>query len=149
MYVRADSVLNLRMNAPHWVDERAALCGSHLIHFDSVGGLLQFHTSCQNSRNIYIQTIDFDEWEDVVPEEIRLENPPWERVKADVPDLLNVNVRVHCNCPAFLWWGSWYHMEDRDSALFQEGTPAPTQQLELRQANIICKHLAAVFNQHF
>jgi hypothetical protein len=148
MRILADSALDLRMNAPYWVDERASICGSALIHFDSIAGLLQFHTSCQNSRNIWIQTIDFVDWDLVVPEELRNENPPWDRVKADAPEVINIDIKVHCNCPAFLWWGSWWNVDDRGSALFSEGIPAPNIR-DPQRNNVICKHLAAVFNQHF
>ena len=150
MRIDADSVLTLRMNAPHWVDDRAALCGSTLIHFDPVGGLLQFHTSCEASRNIWIQTIDYVEWDTIVPEELRNENPPWDRVKADVPDLMNVDVRVHCNCPAFRYWGAWFNTKVRDSAIFDDSDiSAPVRWPHIQPSNMICKHLSAVFGQHF
>jgi hypothetical protein len=67
--------------------------------------------------------------------------------------LINSDVKVHCGCPSYLWHGSQYELETRDTELIPEGVPAPREYPEGRApkalSNIICKHLAAVFNQHF
>jgi hypothetical protein len=72
----------------------------------------------------------------------------WPEVLAKFPALINMDVKVHCTCPAFRWWGSWYTLEQRDTALLPEGLSAPTTR-DPELSNIICKHLAAVFAQHF
>jgi hypothetical protein len=171
----AASVLDLRMSAPYWVDQRAALCSPRLEHFDAVSGLLQFFTYCANSRNQWIQTIVYENWESVVniepseyaqppgegeepgeliAPEVELEentiksDDSWEIVRGKVPELINLDIKVHCNCPAFLWWGSQYNLEQRDTALYPEGAPPPTS-TDPYLANVICKHLAAVFDRYF
>ena len=72
----------------------------------------------------------------------------WPEVLAKFPELVNMDIMVHCDCPAFLWWGSWYNLEQRDTSLFPEGIPFPHVR-DPALNNIICKHLAAVFANHF
>jgi len=144
----AESVLELQVSAPSWVDERSGACSANMVHFDSPTGVLQFHTNCAMSRNTYIQTVMYKDWVLVVTDEMREPNIPWETVLSSTPEIVNMDVQVHCNCPAFLWWGSWNQLEQRDSALFPEGTPYPYTR-DPDGNNIICKHLAAVFRQHF
>lgn len=167
----AESVLDLKVSAPDWVDSKAAICTAQLAHFDIVSGLLQFNTACAASRNTWVQTVMFEDWNSVVTfqqeqpapleeeEELVQELPveegnfvegmeSWPEVLAKYPELVNMDVKVHCNCPAFLWWGSWYNLEQRDTALFPEGVPYPGVN-DPALNNVICKHLAAVFSQHF
>lgn len=58
----------------------------------------------------------------------------------------NLDVRVSCSCPAFLYWGAQWNLNSLDSL---EGVPrpklvAPTQQLEKRNEYFICKHVKVV-----
>lgn len=190
--INAYSALELTMNAPEKVSERAAVCTPTLVHFAPSNGLIQFRTNCSGSGNTWVQTVTFNDWWSVVtldnPENIEtpeyletLENtepPPlddagqviqpqaqlqepdnyrlvkptatWEEVRDMYPELINMDIQVFCNCPAFQYWGSRYHLEQTDSAIFNEGTPKPDiRNPEPEQPNIICKHLAAVFANFF
>lgn len=168
----AESALELSISAPSWVKDRSILCSPRLVHFDAVGGILQFNTACAGSRNTWTQTIVFDDWGSIVnlreawgplmpeteeerAERERLEEETtivgteqWPEVLAKFPELINADIVVHCDCPAFLWWGSWYNLEQRDTALFPEGIPFPHVR-DPALNNVICKHLAAVFANHF
>ena len=174
----AESALELSVSAPSWVNDRSTLCSPALSHFDAVGGFLQFNTNCAGSRNTWTQTMVFDDWSSIVTtrepihpwgplmpetdEEIaereereRVEEETsivgtesWPEVLAKFPELRNMDIVVHCDCPAFLWWGSWYNLEQRDTALFPEGIPFPHVR-DPALNNVICKHLAAVFAKHF
>jgi len=58
----------------------------------------------------------------------------------------NLDTRVSCTCPAFLWWGGQWNSHQRDAL---EGEPrdmltAPTERLDLRENFVICKHIAVV-----
>jgi hypothetical protein len=58
----------------------------------------------------------------------------------------NLDVRVSCSCPAFLYWGAQWNLNSLDSL---EGVPrpelkAPTEQLEKRDTYFICKHIKVV-----
>lgn len=74
------------------------------------------------------------------------------RIKLDVDSITggtklnDVNVRVACSCPAFLYWGAQWHLHQRDAL---EGQPrpllqAPTEQLDKRNGYLICKHVKVV-----
>jgi len=174
----AESVLELSTQAPGWVEDRSMLCSPALAYFDANTGFLQFNTSCSGSRNAWTQTVLFDDWDSIVtrreppqpwgplePEtdeemEERLERETleeetsiigtesWPEVLAKFPELSFMDVKVHCDCPAFLWWGSQYSLEQRDTALNPAGVPFPHVR-DPALNNIICKHLEAVFTQHF
>jgi len=58
----------------------------------------------------------------------------------------NLDVRVSCSCPAFLYWGAQWNAHQLDSL---EGVPrpllqAPTKQLDKRDTYFVCKHVAVV-----
>ena len=172
--ILAESVLDLNTSSPYWVDDRASLCAATLTYFDAVGGLLNFNTTCAGSGNTWTQAVLFTDWDNFVKirvpdewgplypetdeekaERERLEeettiigNEDWPTVKAKFPELINADVKVSCNCPAYLWWGSKYNLEQRDTDMHPEGVPFPHIR-DPENQNIICKHLAAVFNQHF
>jgi hypothetical protein len=174
----AESVLELSTQAPGWVEDRAGLCSPALAYFDATTGFLQFNTNCAGSRNTWTQTVLFDEWDSIVDirepvhpwgplipetdeereereERERLEEETtilgtesWPEVLAKFPQLSFMDAKVHCDCPAFLWWGSQYNLEQRDTALNPAGVPFPHVR-DPGLNNIICKHLEAVFTKHF
>lgn len=58
----------------------------------------------------------------------------------------NIDVKVSCGCPAFLYWGAQWNAHQLDSL---EGVPrpllqAPTKQLDKRDSYFVCKHIAVV-----
>ena len=58
----------------------------------------------------------------------------------------NLDVKVSCSCPAFLYWGAQWNLHQLDSL---EGVPrpklvAPTEQLQKRDTYFICKHVKVV-----
>lgn len=93
MIIKATSVLDLRAGTPAHVDARAANCNPRIVHFDPVGGLLQFFTNSAGSANEYVQTILFNDWVAVttvpvnVPVEILEETPLPKEVNIDLADL--------------------------------------------------------------
>lgn len=61
----------------------------------------------------------------------------------------DLDVRVSCTCPAFLYWGAQWNLHQRDGL---EGEPrpalvAPTERLDLRSHFVICKHCKAVMER--
>jgi hypothetical protein len=64
-------------------------------------------------------------------------------------DAKRLDVRCNCSCPAFLYWGAQWNINQRDG-LLGEARPllqAPTQRLDLRGNFVICKHCKAVFER--
>lgn len=61
----------------------------------------------------------------------------------------DLDIRVSCSCPAFLYWGAQWNLHQRDG-LLGEPRPllqAPTERLDLRTNFVICKHCKAVFER--
>ena len=74
------------------------------------------------------------------------------RVKLDVDKITSestlndVDVKVSCSCPAFLYWGAQWNLHQND-ALEGEARPllqAPTEQLDKRKNYMVCKHVKVV-----
>jgi len=154
LHIDADSFLDLRMNTPAWVDDRAALCSASLQSFEPASGMLQFSTSCAGSGNSWNQMIIYKDWELLIPEEIRAENLTWDQVRAQVPEIVNYDLQVHCDCPAFTWHGPNYNLTVRDTSIYPNSVaPDPSRNTEnqynMKLQNVICKHLASVFNNFF
>ncbi len=64
-------------------------------------------------------------------------------------DAKRLDVRCNCSCPAFLYWGAQWNVNQRDG-LLGEARPllqAPTERLDLRGNFVICKHCKAVFER--
>lgn len=61
----------------------------------------------------------------------------------------DLDVRVSCSCPAFLYWGAQWNLHQRDGL---EGQPrpqlkAPADRLDLRGHFVVCKHCYVVFKR--
>jgi len=61
----------------------------------------------------------------------------------------NLDVRVSCSCPAFLWWAAQWNLHKKDGL---EGEPrpklqAPKERLDLRNNFVVCKHIYVVFKR--
>lgn len=151
MHKIALTVNDIKRAIPAHVAARAKLCSPALASFamGSDGILLQFWTSSAGSRNSWIQTIQMIDWQ-LVPELVTLQetNAGWDKVKAEVPEIMDLlNVHVHCNCPAFLWYGSQYQLTQLDTSMYDESIYPYVRDPFLQ--NTVCKHLAAVFDQFF
>jgi hypothetical protein len=126
-------------------------------------GVLDFVSRCSGSSNSWYQRITFPDWKLLVVGEE--EEPPnyspdlsgWQQIQQDHPDILGMDVKVGCGCPAFLYWGSAYIVDQLDSG---DGTiprykdaPAPESRFPaVRDPGLektLCKHLAAVLRSFF
>lgn len=77
------------------------------------------------------------------------------RVKFDLSQVTseqtakNLDVRVSCSCPAFLYWGAQWNLNQRDS-LEGQARPLlapPTERMDLRGHFVLCKHAWVVFKR--
>jgi hypothetical protein len=145
------TINDLKRSIPSHVAARARLCSPALSSFSMGpdGIVLQFWTASAGSRNSWIQTVQLFDWQ-LVPELVELQetNAGWDKVKAEVPEIMDLlNVKVHCNCPAFLWYGSQYQLTQLDTSMFDESIYPYVRDPSLQ--NTVCKHLAAAFDQFF
>lgn len=86
-----------------------------------------------NSYNGWQTYIRFEEWnEQVFDESITA-------VEAARLLFWGANIKVHCGCPAFLFWGSQYILTQLDSAIVPEDRFPHIRNPHLK--GIVCKHL--------
>jgi hypothetical protein len=81
----------------------------------------------------------------------------WDEAKEVSSDILNADIRVACNCPAFLYHGYAYITDQLDAgentlrrypgAEVPEGRAPDVRNPSLE--GVICKHLIAVLNRYF
>ena len=81
----------------------------------------------------------------------------WKEFKAVVPEVLNADIKVACNCPAFAYQGYAYISDGLDvgettlrrykNAPIPEGRAPVVRNPD--EVGIICKHLIAVLNRYF
>lgn len=145
------TINDIKRAVPAHVAARAKLCSPALSSFSMGpdGIVLQFWTASAGSRNSWIQTVQMFDWQ-LVPELVELQetNSGWDKVKAEVPEIMDLlNVHVHCNCPAYLWYGSQYQLTQLDTSMYDESIYPYVRDPYLQ--NTICKHLAAVLDQFF
>lgn len=90
----------------------------------------------EENRIRYRNLIEFDEWE-----QIGQDNDFNAAEKARM--LLWVgNIKLHCTCPSFLYWGYQYMLNVLDSAIYPE--QRPPQERNPNERGIVCKHLNRV-----
>lgn len=90
----------------------------------------------EENRIRYRNLIEFDEWE-----QIGQDNDFNAAEKARM--LLWVgNIKLHCTCPSFLYWGYQYMLNVLDSAIYPE--QRPPKERNPNERGIVCKHLNRV-----
>lgn len=119
---------------PGWLPHRDY---SHLIKsvnfkgFVGSGDTMRFFVP--NRWNGWFTYIKFDEWDEVLHDE---------SLKAtEAARLLfwGANMRLHCDCPAYIFWGSQYILTQTDSAIVPETRFPHVRNPMLK--GITCKHL--------
>lgn len=103
-------------------------CKTHIIEFKSISNRFLFLVSCNesySSKTGHIVSIHFD------------------RTPKGKP--LSDEVKLHCSCPAFIYWGSAYNSTQKKYNLdFTETRPPDIRDPQRR--NDICKHISKVKN---
>jgi hypothetical protein len=127
-------------------------CTTELTSFDPTSGSFSFNTHCGTSLNSWDQEVQFKNWNSIVPEELR--GADWDQIKAQVPDILNDDVKVHCGCPAFQYWGHQYNLTNDDDSAITPNTIAPRLNnngyyMRDPDERHSCKHLVAVYHAFF
>jgi len=128
-------------------DNRSYTCTPNLVSFDVQNGVLNFVTRCAESRNAWEQRVQFTDSWDLVPEDLRAPGESWQTLVQKFPDVMDLDCRVHCTCPAFLYWGYLYIDTQLDVQLVDENRYPGVRNPDLN--GIVCKHLAAVLRNYF
>lgn len=126
---------------------RSYTCTPNLVSFDAETGVLNFATSCAESRNAWEQRVQFtDEW-DLIPEDLKEPGTDWRTIASEFPEVKDLNCRVHCTCPYFLYGGSSYILTQLDTQLVDENRYPQIRDPQLEHT--VCKHLSAVIRNFF
>jgi hypothetical protein len=158
---RAVTVSELRPRAPDYTKTRSVSCISTIDDFDKTHGIITFRTSCAQSGNPWMQMVIFKEWAELADLQLidtadtiytdQAWGDTWPDVYQKNPGLRDAEVMVHCECPAFVWWGSQYILTTEDTSVYPQSI-APDPGYPGHQNimnNAICKHLTAVLDTHF
>lgn len=121
----------MRKIVPGWLPHRDY---SHLIKSVNYRGMVRdtMRFFVPNKYNGWMTYIKFDEWN----QEVR----DLEQNNNEAARLLfwGANIRFHCNCPAFAFWGSQYILTQTDSAIVPEVRFPHVRNPYLK--GIVCKH---------
>jgi hypothetical protein len=71
----------------------------------------------------------------------------WAELIAEIPEVTQMDITVHCNCPAYLYWGSQYNLTQLDTAIVPEHRSPVIR--DPSNENMVCKHLYAVLTTFF
>lgn len=74
-----------------------------------------------------------------IQEALELEDTQW---RDKVMLAIAGDLKVHCTCPAFNWWGYRYILTQLDAAIYPQ--PIEPDERNPRRRGTICKHLAVV-----
>lgn len=111
-----------------------ALKGIHLDGFEDNTMLYTIESSkFQNNRIRYQCRVQFDEWDDIA------QDTDFNFVEKSRMLLWVGNIRLHCTCPSFLYWGYQYLLSAIDASVYPE-----ERKPEIRnpgERGIVCKHL--------
>jgi len=152
-YITALNADDILRDVDQGSSERSGGCISSIDSLDISSGSMDFTTRCAGSRNTWQQRIQLYDWNYVIPEEERefLESN-WDKLKADYPDLLHSDLKLHCRCPSFIY--SFHYLSDQmDYALEpQPNPPGSINRDNPRNPDLegtVCKHLISVLRTFF
>ena len=114
------------------------LSGINLVGFEPED-VMNFHVnSSKHTRNRirYTNSIQFDEWDEIGAD------PDFNFMEKARLLLWVGNIRVHCTCPSFLYWGYQYMCTVLDAAVYPEERFPRIRNPQER--GIVCKHLNRV-----
>jgi len=101
--------------------------------------VMNFHVnSSKNNENRikYTNSIQFNEWEDIGSD------PELDFTERARMLLWTGNIKLHCTCPSFLYWGYQYMCTVLDAAIYpEERFPKERNPAE---RGIVCKHMNRV-----
>ena len=96
------------------------------------------------NRIVYLDQVKFDDWEEIG------QDPSLNWVDKARFALWASNIRLHCTCPSFLYWGYQYILTVFDAAIYPETTRPgkypnePWRRRNVSERGIVCKHLNRV-----
>lgn len=120
-------------------------CRSYPGESNIIDGYFTFSTSCNTTGNNYTQQIQFVEWATVVPVADLDPNTALLTVIQTYPEVMQLDVMVDCDCPAFAYWGHRFNLDQINTSL-ERSMPWTVNDPDARYS---CKHLVTVYNTFF
>ncbi len=93
---------------------------------------------------VYLNQVKFDDWDEVG------QDPSMNWRERAMFMLWASNIRLHCTCPSFLYWGYQYILTVFDAAIYPETTRPgkypnqPWKRRNFQERGMVCKHLNRV-----
>ena len=147
-YITALNADDILRDVDQGSSDRAGGCSASVMRVDTASGSMYTTARCSNSRNSWDQIIQLYDWNYVIPEEDReFLEPNWDKIKVDYPELLHSELKLGCNCPAWLYQGYQYIGTELEYVLEQE-----PRFPEIRNPSLegtVCKHLISVLRTFF
>jgi len=153
MLIQAMSLQDLIRAVDNKSESRSRRCSSN-VEFVIEDGVFECSTQCAGSNRAWSQVIAILDWNILAPEEA-LEADSWDEVVDAYPEILVSDVGVACDCPAFLYWGSAYIVDqldagNRDLARFDRSRGPEGRFPSIRDPLLdrtLCKHLISAINE--
>ena len=120
-------------------------CSANEAAKDYENGKFKYVTRCPRSKNAWTQKLHFEDWE-YIKENLLEENNEKTLTDVDYSELLNQDVKVDCDCPAFRYFYR-YTLDQLDSSIDPESRYPHVTNDGLE--GTVCKHLLAVFKRFF
>ncbi len=122
----------MALYVPHWMPHKDYSPLIPFVRFDGYkGNTLRFFVP--NRYNGWQTYVRFTEWNEV------LDDREYNATESARLLLWGGNLKVHCGCPAYLFWGMNYILTTKDAAIVPE-----TRFPSIRNPNLkggLCKHL--------
>jgi hypothetical protein len=126
---------------------KGVFCTPNLTKWDVNTGTLDFVTRCSGSVNAWNQRVRFEDWGSFLTEEILEQKYSWDQIIQEYPEILSFDARIHCDCPAYLYWGYAYINTQLDTQLVNEDRFPGVRNPGLD--GIICKHISSILSRYF
>jgi len=146
----------------HDSDYRSGNCSPNIYRFDPKTGVIDFVTRCSGSKNSWYQRVRFDDWQVLLPQEafekaFSNNASGWQQMLQEFPEINELDVKVGCGCPYYLYYGSGYILDQlgagEPSLPRYKNQPHPENRFPaIRDPGLehtLCKHLIAVLRRYF
>lgn len=143
-----DTSRGLHLNSKDW---KFYISAGNPKYYDFVlNGTMQFITRSEHSGKEYKQYLklaDYKKIESAVLILMLAEFSNPDIIKFIVTALKCGETKLYCNCPAFLYWGSYYNLTKINSA-YGKGESRFPKKRDPHQKNLVCKHIWIILNNY-
>jgi hypothetical protein len=136
---------DLLQSIDYRTETKAHSCNGVLYGFDKNSWTVRFVTTCSKSRNSWEQRVQFVDAETIIAPEKTFQVTSLETLLEYYPDIIETDIRVGCNCPAYKYFYSYIITQLESEMDPEERYP------HIKNPNLegsFCKHLATVIRKY-